>query len=140
MTPIPTDQPSLSFLDTLSLDDLDGDLRLLAGTFGLDVARYFIACWSGTQIYIPAPGSSSATLEEIETALGPNVRDDLQAAWGGCFLYIPARRRLKVQWLRDRIPVEYDGRNAGRLAARYGVSRRFVDRVVREGDPEDVSD
>lgn len=137
MTQISSTHSSSSFLDTLSLDDLDGDLHLLAGTFGLDVARYFIACWSGMQIYIPASGSSSATLDEIEAALGPDVRHDLQAAWGGCFVYIPARRRLKVRWLRDRIPVEYNGCNAGRLASRYAVSRRFVDRVVREWDPSD---
>lgn len=121
-----------SFLDALALDDLDGDLHLLAGAFGLDAARYFIACWSGMQIYVPAPPSSSAALDEIEAALGPDVRHDLQAAWGGCFLYIPARRQLKTRWLRARLPSQYNGTNAGALAAHYGVSRRLVDRLIAE--------
>ena len=125
----PTPSP---FLEALALDDLDADLHLLAGAFGLDVARYFIACWSGVQIYVPAPPSSSAALKEIEAALGPDVRRDLQAAWGGCFLYIPARRQLKTRWLRARLPAAYDGTNAGALAARYGVSRRLVDRLLAE--------
>jgi Mor family transcriptional regulator len=126
--------PPRSFLEALALDDLEGDLRLLAGAFGLDVARYFIACWSGRQIYVPAPPGTSAALDEIEAALGPGIRRDLQAAWGGCALYIPARRRLKTGWLRARLPAEYYGANAGALAARYGVSRRLVDRLVAELD------
>jgi len=121
----------MDFLDALTIDDLDGDLRWIAEALGLDAARYFLAAWNGTQIYVPATGFSPA-LDEIEAALGRETADRLQRLCGGCFLYIPARRRLEDAWAARQIRARYDGSNVGELVARYRVSRRLAEHALAE--------
>lgn len=124
----------MDFLDALTIDDLDGDLRWIAEALGLDAACYFLAAWNGTQIYVPAPPGSSPALDEIETALGRDAATRLQALWGGCALYIPARRRLEDAWAARQIRADYDGSNVGELVARYRVSRRLAEHALTEHD------
>lgn len=122
----------MDFLDALTIDDLDGDLRWLAEALGMDAARYFLASWNGAQIYVPAAPGSSPALNEIEAALGRETADRLQHLWGGCFLYIPSRRRLEEEWAARQIRTDYDGTNVGELVARYQISRRLAERALAE--------
>lgn len=54
--------------------------------------------------------------------------------WGGAMIYIPTLSKLRKQKRDQMILESYDGGNVGRLASKYGVSRRYVSKVVREHD------
>lgn len=60
--------------------------------------------------------------------------------WGGAMIYIPTLSKLRKSRRDQMILHDYDGTNEGRIASRYGVSRRYVTKLVRDNNPTDESE
>jgi len=123
------------FWDTATPDDLPGDLAEIGHLLGMDAARYFALHWSGSWPYIAAHRERSADLDEIAYALGEEAVQTLIDAFGGNQLYIASFNSLRKRYAWHVIKQEFDGRNAGALAARLQVPRRYVMEVVTSDAP-----
>ena len=84
---------------------------------------------------------SQLTPSDLPGDLGEIADDcDMQFAkylvemWGGAMIYVPTLSKLRKSRRDQLILRDYDGNNAGRIAARYGVSRRYVSKLVRDTD------
>lgn len=127
---------------TLTPADLPGDLCYLARPLGMDVARYLVETWGGIHLYVPSAAplrgrwdalcerDLPGDLAEIARDMGMGVARRLVEEWGGLMLYIPVYSTIYQTWLRGRVRSEFDGRNAGALARRYGVPRRYIHHLV----------
>ena len=83
--------------------------------------------WSGLN-----PSDLPGDLGEIASDCDMEFAQYLVEMWGGAMIYIPTLSKLKKSTRDQLILRDYDGSNAGRLASRYGVSRRYVGKIVRE--------
>ncbi len=80
------------------------------------------------------PSRLPGDLKEIASDCGLDVAQYLVEMWGGAMIYVPTLRALKREY-RDKIILgECDGTNVGALASRLGVSRRYVQQVIRARD------
>ena len=78
------------------------------------------------------PEQLPGDLREIATDCGLEVARYLVETWGGAMIYVPTLFSLKKEYRDRAIICEYNGNNTGTLAARMGVSRRYITRLVRE--------
>ena len=78
------------------------------------------------------PEQLPTDLREIANDCGIETARYLVETWGGAMLYVPTLYSLKKDYRDRTILGEYDGSNVGSLAAKLGVSRRYVMRLVRE--------
>jgi len=78
-------------------------------------------------------GDLPEDLREIAEALGMPAARHLVETWGGSQIYIPARASVLKPWRDTRIIDEWNGRNEGELARRYGVSRRNIYDLLKQG-------
>lgn len=84
---------------------------------------------------------SQLTPSDLPGDLGEIANDcDMQFAkylvemWGGAMIYIPTLSKLRKSRRDQLILRDFDGSNTGRIAARHGVSRRYVSKLVRDAD------
>ena len=80
------------------------------------------------------PEDLPGDLGEIASDCSMDFAKYLVEMWGGAMIYIPTLSKLKKQKRDELILESFDGGNVGRLASKYGVSRRYVSKVVREHD------
>lgn len=125
------------FWETATPDDLPGDLGEIAHLLGMPAARYFAEHWSGALPYVAAVwrGRAASDLDEIAAHLGEDAVHELIEMFGGSQIYIPAIDSLRKHYAWHVIRREFDGTNAGELAARLQVSRRHVLEVVASKHP-----
>lgn len=118
-------------------DDLPGDLGEIAYLLGIPAARYFAEHWSGALPYIAATwrGRAASDLDEIARHLGEGPVLTLVQHFGGTQLYIPAIDALRKHHAWHVVKREYDGTNAGELAARLHISRRHVEKLMTSPTP-----
>lgn len=83
------------------------------------------------------PSRLPGDLREIASDCGINVAQYLVEMWGGAMIYVPTLRSLKREHRERVILDECDGTNVGALAARLGVSRRYVQQVMRGKDSKE---
>lgn len=86
------------------------------------------------------PDDLPGDLREIAHALGMEEAKYFVQRWGGVQIYIPSPNTLVKQWRDEQILQEWDGRNEGLLAERYGVARRYVYDLIKQGRAEDQAD
>ncbi len=81
-------------------------------------------------------------LGEIASDCNMEFARYLVEMWGGAMIYIPTLSKLKKAKRDQLILRDYNGANVGKLASSFGVSRRYVNKVVRESGPsfEDDTD
>ncbi|MCB0717740.1 MAG: hypothetical protein KDD65_04815 [Bacteroidetes bacterium] len=77
------------------------------------------------------PARLPGDLREIACDCGLDVAQYLVEMWGGAMIYVPTLRTLKKEYRDHVILEEFDGSNVGALASKLGVSRRYVQQVVR---------
>lgn len=131
--------------DSLTPDHLRGDLRDIACTHGMNVARYFVEAWGGMQIWIPkftqkqieswnrlTPRCLPDDIAEIAQGIGMDETRRLVETWRGCFIYIPTWQSIRMDNVLPRIEQEFDGKNAGVLARKYGVARRRIYEIAQK--------
>ena len=77
--------------------------------------------------------------EELPPDMQESARDQgidfvryLVEIFGGAMLYVPTLKNVEKRIRNRNIITEYDGQNGSSLAVRYGMSRRQVEKVVRE--------
>ena len=58
-------------------------------------------------------------------------REIIDAA-GGELVYLPLRRTLCREQIREQIRAEYDGENVAELANRYSYSERYIRSIIFE--------
>lgn len=75
-------------------------------------------------------------LGEIARECGLDVARYLVESWGGAMIYIPTLQGLRKEHRDRRIIEAFDGTNGGLLAAKLGVSRRYITRLLRDADPD----
>lgn len=71
-------------------------------------------------------------MQEIARDQGIDFVRYLVEAFGGAMIYVPTLRNVEKRIRNQRILNEYNGQNSSTLAVRYGISRRQVEKVVRE--------
>jgi Mor family transcriptional regulator len=86
------------------------------------------------------PEDLPGDLGEIAQDCDMEVVQYLVEMWGGAMIYIPTLSKLKKERRDHLIVQDYDGSNVGKLASRYGVSRRYVSRVIRDQSEDDAGD
>jgi len=65
--------------ELVELEDLTGDLRLIADNCGIDVARALLAGCSGVTLYIPSPSKMDEVMKRyIDKRLGRAPRGELE--------------------------------------------------------------
>ena len=52
---------------------------------------------------------------------------------GGVQVYVPTERSLDRERVAEEIRASFDGRNARELACKYGISVRWVQKLILEG-------
>lgn len=77
------------------------------------------------------PSRLPGDLREIACDCGIDVAQYLVEMWGGAMIYVPTLRSMKKEYREQVIRAECDGTNIGALASRLGVSRRYVQQVIR---------
>ena len=81
-----------------------------------------------------SPSDLPGDLGEIASDCDMEFAKYLVEMWGGAMIYIPTLSKLRKSKRDQLIIRDFDGSNAGRIAARYGVSRRYVTKLVRDVD------
>ena len=78
------------------------------------------------------PSDLPGDLGEIADDCDMDFAKYLVEMWGGAMIYIPTLSKLRKSRRDQLILRDFDGSNAGRIASRYGVSRRYVSKLVRD--------
>jgi hypothetical protein len=116
------------------------DLRWIAEDCGLAAAAALLLHFGkGISLYIPGPHE-----EDLETVkpdalpnddmklvaekCGPEVARRLIDKFAQTIIYVP--RIETTTWARSYIQAHYNGKNAKRLAATFGVSERYIYKCV----------
>ena len=75
-------------------------------------------------------------MREIARDQGIEMVKYLVEVFGGAMLYIPTLKNVEKRIRCRKIIAEFNGSNCSSLAVRYGMSRRQVEKVVRESGLE----
>ena len=86
------------------------------------------------------PTDLPGDLGEIANDCDMEIAKYLVEMWGGAMIYIPTLSKLKKSRRDQLILRDFDGNNAGRIASKYGVSRRYVAKLVRDSQPPSSTD
>lgn len=78
------------------------------------------------------PDDLPGDLREIALARGMEEAKYFLQYWGGVQIYISSPNTIVKQWRDERITEEWNGRNAGRLAEKYGVARRYIYDLIKD--------
>lgn len=78
-------------------------------------------------------------LKEIALSLGMETARRLVEDWDGVQIYIPRSSSVVRPAVTELVCEEWNGRNEGELARRYGISRRAVYDMLK-GDNDCVPD
>ncbi len=81
------------------------------------------------------PTDLPGDLGEIAADCNMEFARYLVEMWGGAMIYIPTLSKLKKAKRDQLILRDYNGANVGKLASTFGVSRRYVNKVVRDSGP-----
>ncbi|EED67213.1 Mor transcription activator family protein [Comamonas testosteroni] len=71
-------------------------------------------------------------VERVEDLTEELVRRYVQRL-GGVQVYVPTERSLDRERVAEEIRASFDGRNARELACKYGISVRWVQKLILEG-------
>lgn len=71
-------------------------------------------------------------MQEIARDQGIDFVKYLVEVFGGEMLYVPTLKKVEKRIRNQKIVTEYNGKNCSSLAVRYGMSRRQIEKVVRE--------
>lgn len=86
------------------------------------------------------PSDLPGDLGEIADDCNMEFAKYLVEMWGGAMIYIPTLNKLRKSRRDQLILQDFDGTNAGKLAAKYAVSRRYVTKLVRDVGPQQGSE
>ena len=115
----------MGLLDHVKIENLDEDQRKMVELVCLDGFKSLVRAFGGTTIYIP----KAESLEHRDLSYLGNVS-----------LSLKDQVRLKIEEMEEKeIREEFDGGNYRELAAKYGLTERWV-RFILFGKLDNLDD
>ena len=73
----------------------------------------------------------NAVYNEISEAFGVDVAIQMYQTYKGMQISFPTRL-FNPDYVKNQVPIEYDGKNIKQLAKKYGYSEKTIRRMVKE--------
>ena len=109
-------------------------LAELVETIGMPAAIYLTRAWGGQALYVPR---HPETMHPITLAIGFEASKKLSAAYASTQIMVPAERLVLVELRNTAIcDCVQKGESINAVAQRYGVSRKWVHRVLERAGIE----
>lgn len=73
----------------------------------------------------------NAVYNDISEAFGVDVAIQMYQTYKGMQISFP-RRLFNPDYVKNQVPIEYDGKNIKQLAKKYGYSEKTIRRMVKD--------